>query len=492
MKKKLKICICWALMLSLLIPFAGCSQVGKRQYVQLYETTGTRSKLLQRQTDLKTEKASVSGNVQVDIDVEQKFQEFVGVGATMTHASAWLLYNMDEESRSAVLQELFGKEGGCFSIIRLPIGSSDYTYTDEFFTLDDMPDGQEDPELAHFNLDHDVYTIYILKCIQEINPDITYFAVPWSAPAWMKTGPSLLSGSLDEAHEEDFARYLCKFVEAYAAEGIEIDKLCIVNEPFVQNLMYPNMNMDGAQAARVAAHLGPMLKDKKLDCSIMAYDHNYSSSASIETELYLDAFFANEEAAKYTDAVAYHGYGNDGFYDFYPGLEYVTESFDREIYITEITEHSGSIDFAANLSYALQNTLINPFNYNVNGACFWNYCLTSDGQPVKGNSSICFGLMSVDQEEDGSYHYSKYAAYYALAHFGQFLYPVNGENPVRVFSESSNPDKIIVTAFLRADDRLVVVAHNTDDVTSEVVDFCVDGNSVTYELEPQSVVTLIF
>ncbi len=491
MKKLISILLSGALLGTILLSFGGCSSIGKRQYVQLYETTGTKSKLLQRQTDLETKPYTVSSNVQVDIDVAQHFQEYKGVGATLTHSSAYLLYNLDESTRMEVLQELFGKDGGLFNLIRLPIGACDYTYTEEFFTCDDMPDGQEDPELAHFNLENDAYTIYILKLIKEINPNITLFAVPWSAPVWMKTSPSLLTGSLEEKHEAVFAKYLCRFVEEYAKEGLEISMICIVNEPFVQNLMYPNMHMDGAQAGRIAAHLGPMLEKLEHKCSIMAYDHNYSTAAAIETELYLDAFFANKEASKYTGCVAYHGYGNDGFYDFYPGLEYVTENFGKDLYITEITEHSGSIDFAANLSYAMQNTLINPFNYNLNGACFWNYCLSSDGKPVKGNSATCFGLMSIDREENG-WHYAKYAAYYAMSHFSKFLYEVDGKAPVRVFSESSNPDKIIAVAFLRADDRLVVVAHNTDDITSEVVDFTVNGVSVTYELEPQSVITLVF
>ncbi len=489
MKKIFRILLSCMLITALL---PGCSSIGKRSYVQVYETTGTKSKLLQRQTDLLAKEAGVSSNVQVEIDLGQTFQEYKGVGATMTHASSYLLYNMDELSRMEVLQELFGKDGGYFNLIRLPIGACDYVHTEEFFTCDDMPSGESDPTLAHFNLENDAFTIYILKLIKEINPDITLYAVPWSAPVWMKTGPSLLSGSLDEQHEEVYAKYLTKFVEGYAAEGLEISMVCIVNEPFVQGLKYPNMHMDGAQAGRIAAHLGPMLEELPFDCSIMAYDHNYSTAAAIETELYLDAFFANEQAAKYTACVAFHGYGNDGFYDFYPGLEYVTENFGKDLYITEITEHSGSIDFAANLSYAMQNTLINPFNYNLGGACFWNYCLTSDGKPVKGNDATCFGLMSIDREADGGDHYAKYAAYYAMAHFSKFLYDVDGKAPVRVFSESSNPDKIIAVAFLRADDRLVVVAHNTDDVTSEVVDFTVNGISVTYELEPQSVITLVF
>jgi glucosylceramidase len=123
---------------------------------------------------------------------------------------------------------------------------------------------------------------------------------------------------------------------------------------------------------------------------------------------------------------------------------------------------------------------------------FWNFVLTSDGKPVKGNSAVCFGLISLDYDEEAKeWNYKKNAAYYSLAHFSRFAFTVDGKAPQRLETKSSNEGKVIATAFYRADSRIVVVAHNIDDITTETVDFVFGGKKVTYTIAPQSVITLI-
>ncbi len=49
----------------------------------------------------------------------------------------------------------------------------------------------------------------------------------------MKTNDSLVGGRLkdDPAIYDAYARYLVKFVQAYAAEGVRVDYLTVQNEP---------------------------------------------------------------------------------------------------------------------------------------------------------------------------------------------------------------------------------------------------------------------
>lgn len=476
--------------LLLLFSLAACGiSYTPSSYVQVYETTGTKSYLLSRRSDLDWEASALTGNATVTVDLSEEGQTLGGFGATMTHSSAYLLMQADEQTRSRILNDLFSADGANLNYVRIPIGATDYIPESEFFTGDDTENNAEDLSLAQFNIFHDANIIAVLKEALAVNPDLRFIAVPWSAPAWMKTNYSLIGGSLDEKYNDVYAEYLLKFLQAYAAEGIEIDLVCILNEPYIQGVAYPSMNMDGLQAAGIISLLGQKIEKAGLSAQIIAYDHNYSSGSSITAELYIDAVLGDKNSAKYVTGISFHGYGNDGFEDFKGGLEYVQNEYKKDVYITEITEYSASIDFASNISYSLQNVVINPLNYGLKAATYWNFVLTSDGTPVKGNSSECYGIINLDREGD-SWHYSKNASYYAMAHASKFVYEVNGKEAVRLGTESSNTN-VIATSFYRGDGALVVIAHNVSDLSYERVDFVVGDKMFTYDIQPQSVVTFV-
>ena len=120
------------------------------------------------------------------------------------------------------------------SFLRQPVGSSDFTAAAEHYTYDDVPAGQTDFALRHFSIAHDQAQILpLLRRAKQLNPALKVMATPWSPPAWMKTGDSLVGGRLkdDPAVYDAYARYLVKFVQAYAAAGVPIDFLSVQNEP---------------------------------------------------------------------------------------------------------------------------------------------------------------------------------------------------------------------------------------------------------------------
>ena len=77
-----------------------------------------------------------------------------------------------------------------------------------------------------------------------------------------------------------------------------------------------------------------------------------------------------------------------------------------------------------------------------------------------------------------------------MAHVSKFVYEADGKEAVRLDTESSDTG-IIATAFYRGDGAIVVIAHNTSDVGSRVVDVVIGKKSVSYEILPQSVVTFV-
>ena len=84
------------------------------------------------------------------MDEKQKFQTIDGFGYALTGGSAQHLIRMDAGHRAAILKELFATAGNGIGVsyLRLTIGASDLN--ERVFTYDDMPEGQTDPEMTHF------------------------------------------------------------------------------------------------------------------------------------------------------------------------------------------------------------------------------------------------------------------------------------------------------------------------------------------------------
>lgn len=462
------------------------------EYSDVYMTTGTMSKLLARQTSLKFENMSYDNfyGVTIDVDPSEKGQEFYGYGASLTHSSAYLLVNEgSEEVVDEMISELYGENGARLNLVRIPIGSSDYIEGENFFSCCDLDDNyDEDLTLSHFSIEKDANIITVLKKILKVNPNIKVFAAPWSAPAWMKDSKSLtMNGTLESKYYEVYADYLVKFIEAYRAEGINIDYLSLVNEPLITNIAYPHMSINELQAIEIGKYLKSKFKEKSLSTSLLAWEHNADEMAYD----YMDTVFDKDVDSNLFKGVALHGYADVNLITISEATDYIKTEYGKEIFMTEITEHSGSNDFASNLSYAGRYVTIDPINYGLNGAMFWNLVLRPDGSPtpVKHNTE-CYGLMDIDNSS-GETTYYKRSAYYATAHVSQFAYAVNGKYPVAVKAESSNDSQIMACALYRADGAVIVSAVNISDTLSETVRVRIDGKSIEVELLPQSVVTFV-
>ena len=91
----------------------------------------------------------------VTIDPNKAFQNILGVGASFTDSSAYLINSvLSNADRDALMEKLFSKDKGIgISFIRNPMGSSDFSRT--FYSYDDQPEGQTDEDLSDFSIDQD-------------------------------------------------------------------------------------------------------------------------------------------------------------------------------------------------------------------------------------------------------------------------------------------------------------------------------------------------
>lgn len=471
-------------------------EVPLSNYVQVYETRGTKAKLLARQVDLKWEDYSFSGNNEINVNQATTHNELDGLGVAMTHASAYVLQTSDTATKNEALQTLFGKDGANLNVVRIPIGTSDYTYTDHFYTLNDLEEGTKDYDLEHFSLTKDEqYLIPTLQEITAINPEVKFVGAPWSAPAWMKANENLIGGSIighsgntTSREEEAFGKYLVKFVESYGDAGIPIHYLSLLNEPNIANVQYPSMQMGVNQYMRIALIVTTELANKGLKTKIMAYDHNVGSASDLTVfNMFSDEIMNNKALNPYFSGFAFHAYGAE-WSTLYPNIlaDNLTNYPKFGNYITEITESVASLDFATNLSWSTANVTIGPFSHGSAMALYWNAALDEGGQPVLGNAAICYGMLTI---KDGVI--IKNAAYYSFAHVSKFAYALNGQQPIRIDSYSDNPAKIKAVAYKRGDGALVVAVTNNDATTYEDVDLVLGGKMVTYRVQPESLVTFV-
>lgn len=150
------------------------------------------------------------------------------------------------------------------------------------YTYDDIPNGQTDFNLDHFSINKDrSFVIPVLKEALSINPNLKVMATPWTAPAWMKNNRKLNGGGFIDSwnYWQTYAQYFVKFIEAYKAEGINIESLTVQNEPLLSRDDYPTMTMSAnQQIVFIRDHLGPLFRQRNINTKILAFDHNWSDS----------------------------------------------------------------------------------------------------------------------------------------------------------------------------------------------------------------------
>ena len=439
---------------------------------RVWVTTVDRAELLHERAPVAFGRAA-SSNVTITVDPDRSFQSMDGFGASITDSSASVLYRLTPAARDRAMRSLFDPVHGIgVSFLRQPIGSSDFTAEAEHYTYDDVPAGQTDFRLKRFSIAHDEAQILpLLRRAKRLNPALKVMGTPWSPPAWMKTGDSLVGGKLkdDPAVYDAYARYLVKFVKAYAAAGVPIDYLSVQNEP--QNrapLAYPGTDMPVRQQARVIQALGPLLRAASPRTRILAFDHNWvlhpddiaTTPAGQSPEADYPYRLLAGPAAKWIAGTAFHCYYGD------PGAQSALhDAFpDKGIWFTECSGSHGPTDtppqiFRGTLTWHARNIVIGTTLNWAKSVVNWNIALDSTGGPHNGGCGTCTALITV--QPDGSV--STDAEYYTIGHLAKFVKP----GAVRIASTSFGTTgwngQIMDVAFRNPDGSTALVVHNQND-----------------------------
>ena len=156
------------------------------QTVRVLITDPTRNIWLSESQEVtfQADSASTPNYYTINVDDTIKYQTMDGFGASLTEASCWLFKNkLTDAKRNDLLRKLFSTDGIHLSILRQPIGASDFNWN--AWTYDDSE--TDDWNLTSFSLAReDAYIRPILNQAIGISPGrIKLFSSPWSPPAWL-------------------------------------------------------------------------------------------------------------------------------------------------------------------------------------------------------------------------------------------------------------------------------------------------------------------
>lgn len=396
-------------------------------------------------------------------------------GAALTHSSAYVLMNLNEARRTEILKKLFTSTGANLNVIRIPIGASDFIPGDSFFSCADKEGPDSDP-LANFNIDNDDQIIEVAKEMETLKPDLKIIATAWSAPAWMKTSDTLLGGSLKSGYEEVYAKYIDDFVSAYAKEGITVDFVTPGNEPQNSTSNYPSMTLSSQQEATIARDLSSLLPE---DTKTLAYDHNCDNAIS-----YVEGIEEDDGLSLFS-GIAIHGYSG-GINDTIPSL---VSKFGKEVYLTELTEYEyEGQSFSGDLLWSAENATVYPYSLGLSGTLYWNLALYPDGTPNKGQVSICYGVVTVDDKDDQDSSYTFNPAYYSMAQVANML-DISDKNGVMSLETTTSLSGIKAASFLSDDGTYEVVVIN-DGAEKDDVSIGIGSYYLKYDLAPDSITSL--
>lgn len=404
---------------------------------------------------------------------DEEYQEIHGFGASFTDSAAIAMSAMPQDKLSDAMTKLFDKEDGIgLSLVRNCLGGSDFTPV--YYTYDDMPEGEEDWKLEHFDFSHDMKQIIPLtKWAYEINPDILFFLSPWSAPLWMKDKPFWKSKEhpiLRRECYEVYAKYMTKAIQCYEEQDLPIYAMTVQNEPFA-HLNWPGMFMDEeALITLTNDYLRPTLTKAGLQTKILNLDYN--------TCYHPRGIKVMEATKDTTEGMAYHWYNGPAdwtatSFDLYP---------DKLFYVSEAS--SDNPDTTAKLVH-ITTQIAKYLRMGMHGFIMWNIALDHNGGPTFENiNTHCSGLLSCNTETK-EITFTK--DYYSLAHYSKFI----RQGAKRVYATNTNSmnSKIVNFVAKNPDGSLTAVLVNGDG-QDKICRFMIGDEITELTVPTNGVVTL--
>lgn len=401
---------------------------------------------------LQFKRADAVGDSAIRIDDKVAFQKVLGMGASLEPTTCYNLSLLPEARRNEVLEQLVDPNSGIgMNVMRICIGTPDFT-GDPWYSYDDMPLGESDPDLKHFSIEKDRrYILPVLKAALRKNPNLLFCATPWSPPGWMTSTSDMIGGRLLLEYQASYAQYFVRFLKAYEAEGIPIHAVTVQNEPGVDRSIerdtkwhYPSCRWTAEQERDfIKNHLGPAFAENNIKTEIWTYDHNYNTVPTHHGDDpgidYPGLVLSDPEAARYVGGVAFHGYAGEP-----AGMSIFHSEFPNvPIYFTEESVYGAR--GAAKIAELFRNW---ASSYNA-----WVTIIDEKRGPNNGPFHCDWTCITLDRR-DLSVRYR--VDYFMYGQFMKFI-----ERGARRIDSTGGPKSMTHVAFSNPDGSLVLVIVNT-------------------------------
>jgi glucosylceramidase len=464
--------------------------------------------VLFRQSSIPLTTTDPSRPVKIAVDPTRTFQTMYGYGAAMTDSSAWLLMNLKRRNPQLyeyTMRKLFSPtEGAGLSVLRLPIGASDFTVSPTYYTYCDVPS----PDLSRFSIAHDrPYIIPALKDALRLNPEIRILASPWSAPAWMKTNGKLkgitppekaagVTCKLKRECFEVYADYLVKFIDQYRTEGIDIWGITLQNEPQNDMVWWPGMRMDEDDQIRLTSLLGPKLAARGLKTKLFIHDHNWGTNPNDQKAIHGDAkmdpvesvtkIFSDPNAGSYIAGSAWHCY--------YGGSKLMAQAYntihqrfpDKEILCTELSGWKRG-SWWGDVDYGMAHNWMGGPQHWCQANLEWNLALDCKFGPTPRTDSLAAGLVNIESDDYQGVRLER--EFYAMAQMSRAARP--GSKHIAASFEGANPGKMGLLAFALPNSQTSLVVYNKNPI-EQSFEVEVDGKFFDYSAPGHSIATFVW
>ena len=422
----------------------------------------------------KSELDDSTGKVIV-VDMDSAKQTIDGFGASFTDTATYLFDSLSEETRKEVLTKLFDDEKGIgLDLLRNPIGACDFSL--EYYTYNDLPEGETDYELEHFDFSKAAGQVALTKQAMEINPDIKLFLAPWSAPLWMKTKYEWNTATAMTKLRRDcynvYADYLVKCIQGYEDQGVPVYAFSVQNEPLIVT-NWPSMHWEWEQLADFTVdRMVPALEEAGLTTKILNLDHNWQRLEEGGWELMAATMGS-------ANGMAFHWYNGD------PEIMVeVAEKFPNiDMYVTE-----ASYNRPADLGCMMEvcSKAVRSLRSGAQGYIMWNMAIGPNGGPTYNDVNLQnSGLVTID-DQAGTATFT--GDFYSMAHFSKFIH----QGAVALSSTDTGADSgykltNIVTRNPNGTMTAVLVNRMREDVVCKLV---VGDQVMEVNMAARSIVTL--
>lgn len=339
-----------------------------------------------------------TADADIAIRTDQRNTPIDGFGAALTDASASLLMQIKQTNASvynSTLYSLFNRRSG-LSIIRVPIGASDYSLPGKTYTFSDSQGSSSDPLSKYSTKGAQQYIFPVLRDIVAVNPSLKISILPWTPPAWMKANAALNGGSLSNGMTATLVEYLAQAVRAFdTAVGVKPWALAVQNEPF-NSMPYPSMVMTtGLQIQVLNALRGRLAQLGYGQTLLWGLEDDFVHWDAAETII--------KQNASSLDGIAWHCY--NGSWHGAQSLRNAVadQASGLRMAMTECTGQDTDSGDVSSFRWWSQNIFFPMLAHNFSSILVWNLALNSDFGPHLSSTVCqnCKGAIEIDSASVG-------------------------------------------------------------------------------------------